>query len=256
MVKQSRLVMVGNGMAGVRALEELLKIAPELYEITVFGAEPHPNYNRILLSPVLAGEQQLSEIVLNDWGWYAEHGITLHAGCTVTEVDRRRRLVRGVTADGQSVEAGYDRLILATGSRPFILPIAGAGLQGVLAYRDIADTEAMIAAAAQYRNAVVIGGGLLGLEAANGLMKRGMQVSVVHAGEWLMERQLDAVAGQMLQKSLAERGMAFLMQAQTQELLGNAAGRVRAVRFKDGSEVAADLVVMAVGIRPNTALAE
>ena len=256
MVKQSRLVMVGNGMAGVRALEELLKIAPELYEITVFGAEPHPNYNRILLSPVLAGEQQLSEIVLNDWSWYAEHGITLHAGCTVTEVDRRRRLVRGVTADGQSVEAGYDRLILATGSRPFILPIAGAGLQGVLAYRDIADTEAMIAAAAQYRNAVVIGGGLLGLEAANGLMKRGMQVSVVHAGEWLMERQLDAVAGQMLQKSLAERGMAFLMQAQTQELLGNAAGRVRAVRFKDGSEVAADLVVMAVGIRPNTALAE
>ena len=267
MVTQSRLVMVGNGMAGVRTLEELLKIAPDRYAITVFGAEPHPNYNRILLSPVLAGEQQLSEIVLNDWGWYAEHGITLHAGCTVTEVDRRRRLVRGVTADGQSVEAGYDRLILATGSKPFILPIPGAGLQGVLAYRDIADTEAMIAAAAQYRHAVVIGGGLLGLEAANGLCKRGMQVTVVHAGEWLMERQLDRVAGQMLQKALAERGMQFLMQAQTQALLGHAdgregetghpsAGRVRAVRFKDGSEVPADLVVMAVGIRPDTALAE
>ena len=267
MVTQSRLVMVGNGMAGVRTLEELLRIAPDRYAITVFGAEPHPNYNRILLSPVLAGEQQLSEIVLNDWGWYAEHGITLHAGCTVTEVDRRRRIVRGVTADGQSVEAGYDRLILATGSKPFILPIPGAGLQGVLAYRDIADTEAMIAAAAQYRHAVVIGGGLLGLEAANGLCKRGMQVTVVHAGEWLMERQLDRVAGQMLQKALAERGMQFLMQAQTQALLGHAdgregetghpsAGRVRAVRFKDGSEVAADLVVMAVGIRPDTALAE
>jgi len=267
MVTQSRLVMVGNGMAGVRTLEELLRIAPDRYAITVFGAEPHPNYNRILLSPVLAGEQQLSEIVLNDWGWYAEHGITLHAGCTVTEVDRRRRLVRGVTADGQSVEAGYDRLILATGSKPFILPIPGAGLQGVLAYRDIADTEAMIAAAAQYRHAVVIGGGLLGLEAANGLCKRGMQVTVVHANEWLMERQLDRVAGQMLQKSLAERGMQFLMQAQTQALLGHAdgregetghpsAGRVRAVRFKDGSEVPADLVVMAVGIRPDTALAE
>ena len=267
MVTQSRLVMVGNGMAGVRTLEELLRIAPDRYAITVFGAEPHPNYNRILLSPVLAGEQQLSEIVLNDWGWYAEHGITLHAGCTVTEVDRRRRLVRGVTADGQSVEAGYDRLILATGSKPFILPIPGAGLQGVLAYRDIADTEAMIAAAAQYRHAVVIGGGLLGLEAANGLCKRGMQVTVVHASEWLMERQLDRVAGQMLQKALAERGMQFLMQAQTQALLGHAdgregetghpsAGRVRAVRFKDGSEVAADLVVMAVGIRPDTALAE
>ena len=267
MVTQSRLVMVGNGMAGVRTLEELLRIAPDRYAITVFGAEPHPNYNRILLSPVLAGEQQLSEIVLNDWGWYAEHGITLHAGCTVTEVDRRRRIVRGVTADGQSVEAGYDRLILATGSKPFILPIPGAGLQGVLAYRDIADTEAMIAAAAQYRHAVVIGGGLLGLEAANGLCKRGMQVTVVHAGEWLMERQLDRVAGQMLQKALAERGMQFLMQAQTQALLGHAdgregetghpsAGRVRAVRFKDGSEVPADLVVMAVGIRPDTALAE
>ena len=267
MVTQSRLVMVGNGMAGVRTLEELLKIAPDRYAITVFGAEPHPNYNRILLSPVLAGEQQLSEIVLNDWGWYAEHGITLHAGCTVTEVDRRRRIVRGVTADGQTVEAGYDRLILATGSKPFILPIPGAGLQGVLAYRDIADTEAMIAAAAQYRHAVVIGGGLLGLEAANGLCKRGMQVTVVHAGEWLMERQLDRVAGQMLQKALAERGMQFLMQAQTQALLGHAdgregatghpsAGRVRAVRFKDGSEVPADLVVMAVGIRPDTALAE
>ena len=133
MVKQSRLVMVGNGMAGVRALEELLKIAPDLYDITVFGAEPHPNYNRILLSPVLAGEQTLDEIVLNDWGWYQEHGITLHAGCTVTEVDRRRRIVRGVMPDGSSIEAGYDRLILATGSNPFMLPIPGKDLHGVLA---------------------------------------------------------------------------------------------------------------------------
>ena len=256
MVTRSRLVMVGNGMAGVRTLEELLKIAPDRYDITVFGAEPHPNYNRILLSPVLAGEQQLEQIVLNDWDWYREHGIQLHAGCTVTAVDRRRRLVRGVTAAGQAIEAGYDRLILATGSTPFMLPLPGKDLAGVLAYRDIADTEAMIAAAARYRHAVVIGGGLLGLEAANGLMKRGMQVTVVHAGEWLMERQLDRVAGQMLQKALSERGMQFLMQAQTQELLGNTEGRVRAVRFKDGSEVPADLVVMAVGIRPNTALAE
>ncbi|HMN58207.1 MAG TPA: FAD-dependent oxidoreductase, partial [Ottowia sp.] len=225
MVTRSRLVMVGNGMAGVRTLEELLKIAPDRYDITVFGAEPHPNYNRILLSPVLAGEQQLSQIVLNDWSWYREHGIRLHAGCTVTAVDRRRRLVRGMTAAGQAVEAGYDRLIVATGSTPFMLPIPGKDLAGVLAYRDIADTEAMIAAAAKYQHAVVIGGGLLGLEAANGLMKRGMQVTVVHAAEWLMERQLDRVAGQMLQKALNERGMQFLMQAQTQELLGHAAGR-------------------------------
>ena len=255
-MKKSKLVMVGNGMAGVRTLEELLKIAPDLYDITVFGAEPHPNYNRILLSPVLAGEQTLEQIVLNDWAWYAEHGITLHAGCTVTEVNRARRTVQAVRGTGETISVPYDRLILATGSNPFMLPIPGKDLDGVLAYRDIADTQAMIDAAAQYRHAVVIGGGLLGLEAANGLMKRGMQVTVVHAGEWLLDRQLDPTAGQMLQKALQERGMAFLMQAQTEALLGNAAGRVQAVRFKDGSEIPADLVVMAVGIRPNTALAE
>ena len=255
-MKKMQLVMVGNGMAGGRTLEELLKIAPDLYEITIFGAEPHPNYNRILLSPVLAGEQTLEQIVLNDWAWYAEHGITLHAGCTVTEVNRARRTVQAVRGTGETISVPYDRLILATGSNPFMLPIPGKDLDGVLAYRDIADTQAMIDAAAQYRHAVVIGGGLLGLEAANGLMKRGMQVTVVHAGEWLLDRQLDPTAGQMLQKALQERGMAFLMQAQTEALLGNAAGRVQAVRFKDGSEIPADLVVMAVGIRPNTALAE
>ena len=255
-MKKMQLVMVGNGMAGVRTLEELLKIAPDLYEITIFGAEPHPNYNRILLSPVLAGEQTLEQIVLNDWAWYAGHGITLHAGCTVTEVNRARRTVQAVRGTGETISVPYDRLILATGSNPFMLPIPGKDLDGVLAYRDIADTQAMIDAAARYRHAVVIGGGLLGLEAAHGLRKRGMQVTVVHAGEWLLDRQLDPMAGQMLQKALQERGMAFLMQAQTEALLGNAAGRVQAVRFKDGSEIPADLVVMAVGIRPNTALAE
>jgi nitrite reductase (NADH) large subunit len=255
-MKKSKLVMIGNGMAGVRTLEELLKIAPDLYDITVFGAEPHPNYNRILLSPVLAGEQTLDEIILNDWQWYTDNHITLHAGCTVNDVDRVRRTVHATNAQGDAVLAEYDRLIIATGSNPFILPIPGKDLQGVLAYRDIADTQAMIDAAATYKHAVVIGGGLLGLEAANGLMKRGMQVSVVHVNDWLMERQLDDVAGKMLQKSLQERGMQFLMGAQTQELVGNATGRVAAVRFKDGTEVPADLVVMAVGIRPNTALAE
>ncbi|UXC18008.1 nitrite reductase large subunit NirB [Comamonas squillarum] len=255
-MKKIKLVMVGNGMAGVRALEELLALAPDLYEITVFGAEPHPNYNRILLSPVLAGEQTLDDIVLNDWRWYETHGVRLHAGCTVHAVDRARRVVHARNAVGEAVTADYDRLILATGSNPFMLPIAGKDLQGVLAYRDIADTQAMIDAAQHWRHAVVIGGGLLGLEAANGLMKRGMQVAVVHAGEWLMERQLDDQAGQLLKKSLIERGMQFFMQAQTQELLGNAEGRVRALRFADGREIEADLVVMAVGIRPNTALAE
>jgi nitrite reductase (NADH) large subunit len=251
-MKKMKLVVVGNGMAGIRAVEELLKLAPDLYEITVFGAEPHPNYNRILLSPVLAGEQSVPEIILNTREWYAEHGITLHTGRKVVAVDRRERIVRA--DDG--TEAPYDRLLLATGSHPFILPVPGKDLQGVIAYRDIADTEAMIDAAARFRHAVVIGGGLLGLEAANGLRVRGMQVSVVHLMPWLMERQLDEVAGQLLQRSLEERGIRFHMQAQTQALIGDRDGRVMAVQFKDGTEIPADLVVMAAGIRPNTDLAQ
>ena len=251
-MKKLRLVMVGNGMAGVRTIEELLKLAPDLYEITIFGAEPHPNYNRILLSPVLAGEQTLDEIVLNPFDWYHEHGITLHAGKKVVEVDRIRRVVRA--EDG--TEAPYDRLLLCTGSNPFMLPVPGKDLKGVIAYRDISDTNTMIETAATHRNAVVIGGGLLGLEAANGLMLRGMSVTVVHVAPWLMERQLDDVAGRLLQKSLSERGLKFLIGAQTQELVGGEDGRVKAIRFKDGSEQPADLVVMAVGIRPNTELAE
>jgi nitrite reductase (NADH) large subunit len=244
-------VLVGNGMAGVRTLEELLKIAPDLYDITVFGAEPHPNYNRILLSPVLAGEQTLDEIVLNPLDWYAEHGITLHTGKAITRIDRVKRVVEA--ADGTT--AAYDRLLLATGSLPFILPIPGKDLPGVIGYRDIADTQAMIDAAAQYRHAVVIGGGLLGLEAANGLARRGMQVTVVHLMPWLMERQLDETAGRLLQQSLAQRGIRFEMGVQTEALIPDAQGRVMAVRFKDGREIPADLVVMAAGIRPHTALA-
>jgi nitrite reductase (NADH) large subunit len=255
-VKKSKLVMVGNGMAGVRTIEELLKIAPELYDVTVFGAEPHPNYNRILLSPVLAGEQTLDEIVLNSWDWYKENNITLHAGKKVVEVDRVKRTVRA--DDGTEVE--YDRLLMCTGSNPFILPIPGKDLEGVIAYRDIADTNAMIEASTKYKKAVVIGGGLLGLEAANGLMLRGMQVTVIHVMPWLMERQLDSVAGGLLQKSLEVRGLKFVMGGQTQALIGDTdggkGGRVMALQFKDGTEIPTDLVVMAVGIRPNTELAE
>ena len=257
-MKKLKLVMIGNGMAGVRTLEELLKVAPGLYDITVFGAEPHPNYNRILLSPVLAGEQTLDQIVLNPWDWYTDNQITLQAGKKVISVDRARRIV--LADDG--TQADYDRLLICTGSNPFILPVPGKDLEGVIAYRDIADTNAMIAAAAKYRKAVVIGGGLLGLEAANGLMLRGMDVHVVHVLPTLMERQLDSVAGKLLQKSLEDRGLKFLMGAQTHELVateatpGAAPGRVRAIRFKDDTELPADLVVMAVGIRPNTALAE
>ena len=255
-MSKMKLVMVGNGMAGVRTLEELLKLAPDLFDITVFGSEVHPNYNRILLSPVLAGEQTLDEIILNPLTWYQENGIELHTACTVTQVDRVKREVHATNLDGGTVVKSYDRLLLATGSNPFMLPIPGKDLKGVLAYRDIADTQAMIEAANLYKEAVVIGGGLLGLEAANGLMKRGMQVTVVHGAEWLMERQLDKVAGGLLQASLEARGMKFLMRAQTQELKSDADGRVSAVCFKDGSHVNAQLVVMAVGIRPNTALAE
>ncbi|GAB4035848.1 MAG: nitrite reductase large subunit NirB [Rubrivivax sp.] len=248
---RQKLVLVGNGMAGVRTLEELLQIAPDLYDITVFGAEPHPNYNRILLSPVLAGEQTLDEIVLNPLDWYAAHGITLHAGRKVVELDRVKRVVRA--DDG--TEAPYDRLLLATGSHPFILPVPGRDLAGVIAYRDIADTQAMIDAAERFRHAVVIGGGLLGLEAANGLARRGMQVTVVHLMPWLMERQLDEVAGGLLRQSLEQRGIRFLMGAQTEALIPDHEGRVMAVRIKGGQEIPADLVVMAAGIRPNTDLA-
>ena len=255
-MSKMKLIMVGNGMAGVRTLEELLKLAPDLFDITVFGSEIHPNYNRILLSPVLAGEQSLDEIILNPLSWYQDNGITLHTGCTVTQVDRVKREVHAQHLNGTTVVSPYDRLLLATGSNPFMLPIPGKDLKGVLAYRDIADTQAMIDAALRYKEAVVIGGGLLGLEAANGLMKRGMQVTVVHGAEWLMERQLDKVAGGLLQESLEARGMKFLMRAQTQELKADAEGRVSAVCFKDGTHVNAQLVIMAVGIRPNTALAE
>jgi nitrite reductase (NADH) large subunit len=255
-MKKMKLVVIGNGMAGIRAVEELLKIAPELYDITVFGAEPHPNYNRILLSPVLAGEQTIDEIVLNPLAWYAEHGITLHTGKTVVEIDRRHRVVKADDGTGVETTAEYDRLLIATGSTPFILPVPGKDLDGVISYRDIADTQAMIDAATKYRHAVVIGGGLLGLEAANGLMLRGMQVTVVHIMPWLMERQLDDAAGKLLQKSLEDRGLKFLIGAQTEALISDKAGRVMAVKFKGGSEIPADLVVMAAGIRPNTALAE
>src|SRR5687768_6553138 len=236
-MKKMKLVMVGNGMAGVRTLEELLKIAPGLYDITVFGAEPHPNYNRILLSPVLAGEQTLDEIVLNPVSWYEDNGITLHLGAKVHEIDRVKRVVRAHRDDGSTTEAEYDRLLLCTGSNPFILPVPGKDLQGVIAYRDIADTNAMIEASQKYKKAVVIGGGLLGLEATNGLKLRGMDVTVVHVMPWLMERQLDDVAGKLLQKSLEDRGLKFLIGAQTQELVGGTDGRVKKVKFKDGTEV-------------------
>ncbi|SAH97361.1 assimilatory nitrite reductase large subunit [Bordetella ansorpii] len=249
---KQRLVVIGNGMAGVRTLEELLKQAPDLYDITVFGAEPHPNYNRILLSPVLAGEQAFQDIVLNDLDWYRQHGIDLKLDCPAVRIDRARRVVHG--ADGS--QSPYDKLLLATGSHPFVLPVPGRDLHGVVGFRDIGDVQCMIAAAARGGDAVVIGGGLLGLEAANGLAMRGMRVSVVHLGHALLDRQLDGHAAALLQQSLHARGLAFLLAKQTEALLDDGRGHVRGVRFADGQEIPADLVVMAAGVRPNTELAE
>jgi nitrite reductase (NADH) large subunit len=248
-MQKEKLVLVGNGMAGMRTIEELLKLEPDIYDISVFGTEPYPNYNRILLSPVLSGEKTIDEIMLNTREWYDEHGIALQTGDPVTEIDRKRRLVRSQSG----VEVPYDRLLLATGSYPFMIPVPGADLPGVHGYRDIADVEAMIAASQEGTHAVVIGGGLLGLEAAYGLQQRGMEVTVVHLLDTLMERQLDKPAGALLKASLEERGLKFLMGAQTAGIEGQ--GRVERVRFKDGSEIPADLVVMAAGIRPNIELA-
>ncbi|MGE8317945.1 MAG: NAD(P)/FAD-dependent oxidoreductase [Comamonas sp.] len=243
------LVVIGNGMAGMRTVEELLQLAPGLYNITVFGEEPHGNYNRILLSPLLAGEKSVDDIMLNPREWYAQHGIALHAGDPVVEIDRARRVVRSQGG----VEAHYDRLLIATGSRPFIPPVPGSTLPGVIAFRDIQHVEAMVEAARKHRHAVVIGGGLLGLEAANGLLRQGMEVTVVHLHHSLMERQLDAPASALLQQALESTGLRFLLGAETAELVGT--DRVTAVRFKSGCEIQADLVVMAAGVRPNVELA-
>ncbi len=247
---KEKLVLVGNGMAGVRTLEELLKIAPDMYDITVFGSEPYGNYNRILLSPVLAGEKTIDDIILNDRDWYEENGITLHTGKKIVKIDRKACKV--IADDG--TEEHYDRLLLATGSNPFIIPVPGHELPGVIGFRDIQDVDVMLETAKKYKRAVVIGGGLLGLEAANGLKIQGMDVTVVHLMDTLMERQLDKEAGAMLKAALEEKGLSFLMEAQTEAILGD--DRVTGVRIKGGLEIPADLVVMAAGIRPNIELAK
>ncbi len=239
-------------MAGVRTLEELFKITEEKFDITVFGSEPYGNYNRIMLSPVLADEKTIDEIMINDLDWYKDNDINLHTDSTITSINRSSKTV--VDDKGNSYD--YDKLLIATGSNPFILPIEGHDLDGVIGFRDIADVDQMIDAAKNHKNAIVIGGGLLGLEAANGLMKQGMNVTVVHLLTDLMEMQLDSTASQMLLTSLRERGMTFKLEAQTQKLNSNDSGRVKSIEFVDGTSLNADLVVMAVGIRPNFALAQ
>ncbi|MEM8869241.1 MAG: nitrite reductase large subunit NirB [Pseudomonadota bacterium] len=244
-----KLVVIGAGMASGRALEHLLDANPELYDITLFGAEPRGNYNRIMLSPVLSGEKEYEDIVTHDADWYAAFGIKCRFGETVLGLDRTRKVV--ITGKG---ETPYDRVLIATGSHPFIIPVPGKDLPGVITYRDLDDTNKMIAAAqTEGAKAVVIGGGLLGLEAAAGLHMRGMDVTVVHLMDHLMERQLDSAAGYLLQKELEGRGITVLCNANTAQIRGD--GKVEAVLLKDGRMLEADLVVMAVGIRPNVDLA-
>ncbi|MBD3786538.1 MAG: NAD(P)/FAD-dependent oxidoreductase [Sphingomonadales bacterium] len=243
-----KLVVIGAGMASGRMLEHLFEEAPGAYEVTLFNAEPRGNYNRIMLSPVLSGEKTFPEIVTHDTAWYDAHHVTCRFGERVTGIDRAAKLVLG-----ENGPVAYDKLVIATGSTPFIIPLPGHDLAGVVAYRDLEDTNAMIAAADKGGRAVVIGGGLLGLEAAAGLQMRGMEVTVVHIMGHLMERQLDPSAGYLLQKALEARGITVLCKADSQEILGED-GRVKALKLKDGTELPCDILVMAVGIRPSTAL--
>jgi nitrite reductase (NADH) large subunit len=249
MTEKPHLVVIGNGMAGCRAVEEILERDADTYRITIFGAEPRVNYNRIMLSPLLAGEKSFDDIVINDQAWYDDNAITLVAGDPVVAIDRK---IQTVTARSGRVEA-YDKLILATGSDPFIIPVPGHDLQGVVTFRDMDDVGTMLRAADGGGDAVVIGGGLLGLEAAHGLSLRGMKVTVLHIMPTLMERQLDEAAGWLLKEALEGRGQTILTGADTAEIYGQ--GKVEGVRLKDGRDIPAALVVMAVGIRPNVKLA-
>lgn len=248
-MRKKKVLLVGNGMAGVNTIENLLKISGDSFDITIIGNEPYPNYNRILLSSVLAGEKELENIFLNAWDWYKENNITLYTGCTAIRVDPKNKVV--LTDIRGNIP--FDELIIATGSLPFRLPIPGADKDGVVTFRDMKDCKTLIEYSTRYKKAVVIGGGLLGLEAASGLLHLGMEVSVVHLMDSLMERQLDSVAGKILQQELEKQGMKFYLNKQTVEIMGN--HRVTGLRFKDGSDLETELVVMAAGIRPNVEIA-
>ncbi|HDB8428484.1 TPA: NAD(P)/FAD-dependent oxidoreductase [Staphylococcus aureus] len=249
MAKQ-KLVMIGNGMAGIRTIEEILERANDLYDITVIGKEPYPNYNRIMLSNILQNKMTVEETIMNPYEWYEEHGIELITNDPVIEVDRANQSV--TTANG--IEVSYDKLIFATGSKAFVIPVPGSTLPSVIGWRTIDDTEQMMNIAKTKKKAIVIGGGLLGLECARGLLDQGMEVTVLHLAEWLMEMQLDRKAGNMLKADLEKQGMKFEMQANTTEILGE--DDVEGVKLADGREIPADLVVMAVGIRPYTEVAK
>jgi nitrite reductase (NADH) large subunit len=249
-MEKKKLVLIGNGMAGINCIEEILKNQPNHFEITVFGSEPHFNYNRILLSTVLQGGTKVEDITLHDRAWYEKHQIQLYTGETVIKVDINKKVI----FTDQNREVSYDKLIFATGSVPFVLPIPGADKKGVINFRTIEDCQQIIDISKRKKKAVVIGGGLLGLEAARGLLNLGMEVDVVHIAEYLMERQLDPTAAKMLQSELEKQGMNFLLEKATEEIIGGS--HVEGLRFKDGSVVEADAVIMAVGVRPNVQMAK
>jgi nitrite reductase (NADH) large subunit len=245
---KQKLILIGSGMVGARFIERLLHEAPDTYDIRVFNKEPTGGYNRIMLSPVLSGEKSLPEIMTHDHDWFEERDVHLHVSTEIVAVNQQAKTV---TTDLGAVYS-YDTLVIATGSKPFIIPVPGADLSGVVTFRDTRDVKLMIEASDKHPKAVVIGGGLLGLEAANGLMIRGMDVTVIHRGDVLMNMQMDAVSGNLLQKNLEDKGMKFAMSANTAEILGETA--VTGVKLADGQVLEADLVVMAVGISPNVGM--
>jgi nitrite reductase (NADH) large subunit len=247
---KKKLIIIGNGMAPGRMLEHLFEQSTDAYDVTIFNAEPRVNYNRLMLSPVLSGEKAYEDIITHDDEWYAVHGVTLHKGRKVTRIDRAAKTV--TSEDGTT--APYDKLVIATGSNPFIIPVPGHSLPGVVTYRDLDDVEKMLLAAKGGGSAVVIGGGLLGLEAAAGLHMRGMKVTVLHLMPTLMERQLDPAAAHLLQRAIEQRGIEVRCKANTHAILGT--DKVTAVKLDDGTELPADIVVMAVGIRPSTQIAK
>jgi nitrite reductase (NADH) large subunit len=246
---KKKLVVIGNGMAPGRVLETLLDLEPDMYDITIFNAEPRVNYDRIMLSPVLSGEKAYKDIIIHDEDWYKKHNITLYKGVSIEAINRAAKTV----IDSNGCETSYDKLLIATGSSPFIIPVPGHDLDGVVTYRDLDDVDAMLGYAKKGGHAIVIGGGLLGLEAAVGLKMQGMDVSVVHLMPTLMERQLDEAAGALLQAEIERRGINILTSANTKEITGKT--HVTGILLENGTHLEADMVCMAVGIKPSTSIA-
>ncbi|MBI1913755.1 MAG: FAD-dependent oxidoreductase [Planctomycetes bacterium] len=255
MIKAARrptLVVVGTGMAGAKVVEEVLAREPDRFAIRMFGAEPHGTYNRILLSSVLGGFHDPKDLWINPLDWYERHGVFVHSGVRAETIDRQQRLVVGA---GGKVAEPYDLLVLATGSRPFVPPLEGTKQEGVFVFRTLDDCATIGAYAENCDRAVVLGGGLLGLEAARGLLSHGLEVTVVEVAPYLMVQQLDATGGALLKRKLEAMGVRILLGTPTTHLLGED-GRVRGLRFQDGSTLETDMVVISCGIRPNIEVAQ